>query len=343
MDHKIEIINISLNDIDVCSESFDMFLFSYNRDVTKIIDSIKDAGLINPVILRDRQNSSGLYTIVCGYQRIKAYSELRMAKIPARVICDASDDELTLLSLNDNLFSGIFNEIEKAIVIKKFQDIGYSEERLITEITSKLSIAPNKKIIAKHLSLLKLENEIKNSVASKEIEMEKALLLLDLNATERAFVYDLLFKEASVNFNEAKEVIRNLIDIAQMQQQEITEILTSSAVVSIYKDESLNKRKKGERITGLIKKLRYPRISRQEEHFNNICKELNLDSSVRVNHTKYFEQNGIQINIKSPNEEKLKSDVAKLVYNLENGKFKQIFVAAQGKIVAHLNHLAPKA
>ncbi|MGR3176998.1 MAG: ParB/RepB/Spo0J family partition protein [Candidatus Anammoxibacter sp.] len=335
MDYKMEIINISLNDIDISSESFDMFLFSYNRDFTEIIDSIKEVGLINPVILQDRQNSNGRYTIVCGYQRIKAYMELKRTEIPARVIRNVENGELTLLSFNDNLFFREFNEIEKAIVLKKFLAIGYTEERLIAEVTSKIGIPPNKKIIAKYLLVLELEEKIKDSVASKEIEMEKALLLLELDATDRAFVYDLLFKEANVNLNEAKETIRSLTDLKQMQQQEITEIMTSDEVVSIFRDERLNKRKKGERIYNLIKRVRYPRITVQEESFTNACKELNLDSNVRINHAKYFEQNDIQINIKSPNEEKLKSDLEKLIFNVKNGKFKQIFVAAQGKPVAH--------
>ncbi|MGR3319573.1 MAG: ParB/RepB/Spo0J family partition protein [Candidatus Anammoxibacter sp.] len=339
MDNKMEIINISLNDIDISSESFDRFLFSYNRDFTEIVDSIKEVGLINPVILQDRNNSNGRYTIVCGYQRVKAYSELRKTAIPGRVISDAENNELTLLSFNDNLFSREFNEIEKAIVIKTFLNIGYSEERLIAEITVKFGMPPNKKIIDKYLLLLELEKEIKDSVAGKEIEMEKALLLLELKVTDRAFVYDLLYKEANVNFNEAKEIIRSLTDLKQMQQQEITEIMTSDEVVSIFKDERLNKRKKGEMVCGLIKRLRYPRISLQEESFNNSCKELNLDSSVRINHTKHFEQNEIQINIKSPNEEKLKGDLEKLISNVKNGKFKQIFVVAQGKLVTHLNPL----
>ena len=145
----MDLKQISLNDIDLSSQSHDRFLFSYARDLNVTMDSIKKVGLINPVILNKIPDRDETYTIVCGYQRIKVFKKLGEERINAKVVKGFSDEELSLLSLHDNMFSRGFNEIEKAIAIKKFQEISYSYDRLMSEITPLLGIPPNKKIIDK--------------------------------------------------------------------------------------------------------------------------------------------------------------------------------------------------
>lgn len=65
------------------------------------------------------------------YVVINAFKKLGAERIDAKVAEGLSDEELSLLSLHDNMFSRGFNEIEKATIIKKFQEIGYSYDRLM--------------------------------------------------------------------------------------------------------------------------------------------------------------------------------------------------------------------
>jgi ParB/RepB/Spo0J family partition protein len=317
--------HILLSDIDISSPRHDRFLLSYARDLNVIAGSIKKVGLINPVILNRSHAGNGSYTIVCGYQRIRAFSKLGEKKISANVVEGLSDEELSLLSLHDNMFSRGFNEIEKAIVINKFQEIGYSYDRIMSEITSLLCIPPNKKILDKYISLLELESEIKDAVAKNELELEKAFLLIMLDNAEREFVCRILFNESSTNLNEAKETIRNLLDLRQIKQKSIKELLASGEVSNILSNSKTNKRQKGEMIYKLIKSMRYPTISKKEDTFARSCKELGLDNNVRISHSRFFEGTGIQITIKASDEEKLRDSIEKFLLNIKNGAFKRIF------------------
>jgi ParB/RepB/Spo0J family partition protein len=321
----MDIKQISLNDIDLSSQSHDRFLFSYARDLNVTMDSIKKVGLINPVILNKTHDRDETYTIVCGYQRIKVFKKLGEERIDAKVVKGLSDEELSLLSLHDNMFSRGFNEIEKAIVIKKFQEIGYSYDRLMSEITPLINIPPNKKILDKYLSLLKLDREIMNAVAGNELEPEKAFLLIMLDNAERDFVYRILFKESGTNINETKETIRNLLDLRQIERKSITELLASGEVSNILSDSKINKRQKGEMVYKLIKSMRYPAISKKEDEFARSCKGLGLDNNVRITHSRFFEGDDIQITIKASDEEKLRNSIEKFLSNIENGAFKRIF------------------
>ncbi|MHC4267115.1 MAG: ParB/RepB/Spo0J family partition protein [Planctomycetota bacterium] len=321
----MKLVQVLLNNIDLSSENYDMYLFNHGRDSDAITDSIKKVNLINPVILKRSQDTEETYVVVCGYQRILAYQKLGRKSIEAKVIDEFSEEEILLLVLYDNLSSRGFNEIEKAVVIKKFMYIGYSNDRLMFEIAPILGIPPNIKIIEKYLSILRLDSEIKRFVANGELELEKAFLLVALNDIDKEIVFKILFRESSTNINETKETIRNLLDLKLIRKQGMAELLSSKEVTNILLDSKYNKRQKGERVCKLIKCMRYPAIIKKEDEFGVLCKELGIDNDVRVNHSKYFEGDEIRITIKASNEEKLKANLDKLISNIKNDSFKKIF------------------
>ena len=321
---KIE--QVLLNNIDMTSENYERYLFRYGRDSDVVKESIIKVGLINSVILKKRLDADGAYTVVSGYQRIRACQKLGWERIEAKVIDGLNEEELLLLSIQDNLFSRGFNEIEKAIVLKKFMDIGYAYDRLMAEIALLLEMPPNKNIIDKYISILRLNNEIKQSVASSELELEKAFLLVTLDDVERDVVYRFLFKESITNINEAKETIRNLLDLKLIRQLEMAELLSSSEINHILSDSKSNKRQKGEKICRIIKSMRYPSISMKEDEFDKSCRAMRLDNDVRINHSRFFEGDEIRITLKASNEEKLENNLERLLSNIRNGAFKKIFL-----------------
>jgi hypothetical protein len=318
-------VSALLDNIDLSSKSYNRYLFRYGRNSDVVEDSIRKVGLINPPILKKNPDTEETYSVICGYQRILACKKLGQVSIDARVIDGLNDEETLLLVLHDNLASRGFNEIEKGIVLKKFLDIGYSYDRLAAEITLLLEIPPNKNIIEKYLSVLRLDNEIKHSIARSELELERAFLLITLDDAEREVVYRFLFKESITNTNEAKEAIRNLLDLKLIKKIEMEELLLSDEISHIISDNKSNKRQKGEKLCSLIKSMRYPSIRMKEDEFDKSCRELKLDNDVRVNHSRYFEGDEIRITLKAFNEEKLGNNLERLLLNIRNGMFKKLF------------------
>ncbi|MCP4978468.1 MAG: ParB N-terminal domain-containing protein, partial [Maribacter sp.] len=185
----MELVKVLLSEIDLSSENYDRYLFNYERVSNSITDSIKKVGLINSVIIKKNLDADQTYIVVCGYQRILVCQELGWECIEAKVIDEFSDEEALLLALHDNLSTRGFNEIEKAIVLKKFMNIGYSHDRLISDIVPLLGIPQSIKIIDRYLSVLSLESEIKRFVAKGELELEKAFLLVSLDDTDKDIAF----------------------------------------------------------------------------------------------------------------------------------------------------------
>ena len=179
LSERVEFEQVLLSNIELSSEIHDRFLLDYGQDTVGIMNSIKEIGLINPVILiKENQSADGTYRIVCGYRRIMACRKLGWESIKAQVVDVYNEEEILLFSLHDNLFSRGFNVIEKAITLKKFLEIGYSNEKLITKIVPFLGLPPKKEIIKNYISILEFNDEIKHSIIIGELELEKAFLLL---------------------------------------------------------------------------------------------------------------------------------------------------------------------
>lgn len=320
----MDIQQLTIKDIDNSPVGNMRYLPSSVTVLDAIVDSIGKVGLINPVIVKKTKNSNMLYATVCGYQRVKACKALGMERIDARIVDVASDEDLLFIRFYDNLFSRRFNDIEKAVVLKNFQEIGYTKNRLLSEILPLLGIPQNRNILDKYLSLFKLGGKIVESLAQQKIEIEKAFLLIPLAKEECDTVYKVLFKESMMNLNEAKETLRNLLDLKQIKQCSIPELLEIREIRGILQTKNSNKRQKGESIYRFIKGMRYPSIHKKEEEFTLSIKELALNSNIRINHSRFFEKDEVQITLKVSHEQNFENDLNKLLAHVRAGSFKKI-------------------
>lgn len=91
------------------------FQVKLNEDMEKLVDSVKDFGVLAPVIVRPK--ASGGYEMVAGHRRMKASELAGFQSIPA-IIRDLSDDEATILMVDSNLQREQILPSEKAFAYK---------------------------------------------------------------------------------------------------------------------------------------------------------------------------------------------------------------------------------
>lgn len=108
---KIEDIDISLID------NFPKHPFKVvnNDELNKLKDSIKTNGLLEPIIIRPKEN--GRYELISGHRRKKA-SELLGLKTIKAVVRDLTDDEATIYMVDSNLHREKLLPSEKAFAYK---------------------------------------------------------------------------------------------------------------------------------------------------------------------------------------------------------------------------------
>lgn len=87
----------------------------------ELIQSVKESGVIQPVLVREQPDRHNKYTLVCGERRYRASKAAGLKTIPA-VIRELSDDEALQLQIVENLQRKDVHPMEEAVAFKSFQE-----------------------------------------------------------------------------------------------------------------------------------------------------------------------------------------------------------------------------
>ncbi|MDP3017064.1 MAG: ParB/RepB/Spo0J family partition protein, partial [Deltaproteobacteria bacterium] len=180
---------IPLQQIDLLDETFSV---NFMPDLQSLRSSIKAIGLIQPVLLRKKEDQ---YQIVCGFRRISVLKELGSREVESRILGESERDELELfsISLHENLTSRGFNPVEKAITLYKLVHHFQIEPSAVVERYLPLfSLEPNEKILGTYLSLAEMEDEVKRYVLKEEVSRSNIRRLATLSSDDRRALLSLI-------------------------------------------------------------------------------------------------------------------------------------------------------
>ncbi|HPF82578.1 MAG TPA: ParB/RepB/Spo0J family partition protein [Bacilli bacterium] len=122
------LIEIKISDID----SFQNHPFLLNNDESfmELANSIKENGLLNPIIVRPKNN--GRYEIISGHRRKKAMELIGLDTINA-YIKDFNDDEATICMVDSNIYREKVLPSEKAFAYKMKMDAMKHQGKLTSD------------------------------------------------------------------------------------------------------------------------------------------------------------------------------------------------------------------
>ena len=152
---SVEHIQVSAIDLDDTS-----YMFRAALRVGPLVDSIRENGLQMPIVVRRRDPVDGKhYQLISGFRRTTAMKQLGELTIAAIVREDLDDDEAAFrASVLENTQRRTYNDIDRALVIKQYEDRGYSSR----EIASVLGLTERQKRNLK--SLLRLPPTVQRAI-----------------------------------------------------------------------------------------------------------------------------------------------------------------------------------
>ncbi len=144
------------------------------ENIKGLADSIKEHGLIQPIVVRPLPN--GLtYQIIAGERRWRACKLLKMEEVPV-IIRETDELEAAELAIVENVQRADLNPVEEAMAYRTLMDkYGMTQERL-SEVMGK-----SRSYIANLTRLLTLPEEALNALGNGEISVghAKALMAID--------------------------------------------------------------------------------------------------------------------------------------------------------------------
>lgn len=138
----------------------------------ELVNSIKEKGVLQPVIVRPKDNG---YELIAGERRLRAAKELGLSQVPA-VIKDVKDDDALEIALIENIQRDDLNPMEEA---KAYQRL--SEEFSLTQEQISGKVGKDRASVGNTLRLLKLPEKIKEEIYLGRVSVghAKALLMLE--------------------------------------------------------------------------------------------------------------------------------------------------------------------
>lgn len=202
---KIEIAKIKPNPYQP-RESFD-------RDsLEELKQSIIEKGVIQPITVR--RLPGGMYELIAGERRVKASAEAGFTHIPAYIIEVESEKELLELALIENIQREKLNPIEIAKAYQRLiEELGYTQE----EIAKK--IGKDRTTVANFIRLLKLPEQIQESLKKGDITMGHARALINIpNKKLQIEIWNKIIKQGW-SVRKVEKAVRDLLKGKELESK----------------------------------------------------------------------------------------------------------------------------
>ena len=166
--------------------------------IEELARTIHTHGVIQPIVIRTMGENK--YEIIAGERRYRAMRKLGWTEVPA-IVRDLDDKETASIALIENLQREELTAIEEAYAYEQLLQLhSLTQEALAQRIGKGQSTVANK------LRLLKLPDEIKNAILSKEISERHARALIPL-------------KDVELQLRMYTEVIENHLNVKQLEDR----------------------------------------------------------------------------------------------------------------------------
>jgi ParB family transcriptional regulator, chromosome partitioning protein len=169
----------------------------------ELADSIKEQGIIQPLIVRDRQTH---YELIAGERRWRASQLLNLAEVPV-IVREADDRAVLELALIENLQRENLNPMEEAL--------GYAQ--LIGQFALRqedvgLKVGKSRVAVANSLRLLKLAPDVQVLVRDGKLSVGHAKVILGLpHAAQQKLAVERAMKDG-LTVRQTEELVSRLLN-----------------------------------------------------------------------------------------------------------------------------------
>lgn len=184
----------------------------YEDSLRELASSIKENGLLQPVVVREITEG---YELIAGERRYRAVKLLGYTSIPALII-DKNDNESADLALIENMQREGLSAIEEAIAIQHIL-----QTRKITQAKLAKRLGYQQSTLANKLRLLKLNDEVKEALAKNQLSERHARALLKLSTDEQAVVAKLI-SEKNYTVKETEEYVDSYLSRYEKRNKGVT-------------------------------------------------------------------------------------------------------------------------
>ncbi|MGM0451661.1 MAG: ParB/RepB/Spo0J family partition protein [Thermodesulfobacteriota bacterium] len=308
---------IDVRDIDISDEKFRV---TRSRGSKALAESIAQIGLIHPPVV---QETAAGYRIVSGFARAGACRQCGISRIDACIFAPSRQARTCLqTAIAENAHCRPLHVWEAAAAAVKLCAY-YPDDEAVCRAAGPLGLPLSPALIEKYRRLLGSPETVQRAVAADTVSLPVALWLagIDLDSADAAVE---LLETLRPTFNQQRQLIEGLHDLARHAEMPLQTLLKSSFVTEIVNDAEQDRKQKIEALRTAVHKHRYPHVSRAEERFYRVKKQLQLPAGVDFIAPKHFESPAYQLHIRFESAEALRRKTDAVAKITETPDFKAL-------------------
>ena len=203
-----EIVNLKLASI-IPNRQQPRTIFDDER-ISELAESIKEHGIIQPVIVRKIDNG---YELIAGERRFRATKSLALDTIPA-IIKDYDDLTTASIAIIENIQREDLTSIEEALAYKQLMKLhGTTQAEIASQVGKSQSTIANK------VRLLNLSSEVQDAILKREISERHARTLLSVKDKGlQVKLLDIIIKK-NLNVSQTEKLIEDYLVPKEKKQK----------------------------------------------------------------------------------------------------------------------------
>jgi len=151
-----------------------------DEELEELAQSIKENGLLQPLVVRPLPDAADRYELVVGERRFRAVTKLGWPDVPV-LVRDATDETLLVLALVENLQREQLNPLEEAEGY-----VALSERFDLSQAAIAQAVGKDRSTVANMMRLLKLPPSLRGLLEAGELTQGHARALLAIDDNTKA-------------------------------------------------------------------------------------------------------------------------------------------------------------
>ena len=230
-DIKTTAVNNKLSLSDIVRNRFQPRKNFDNSSLGDLSNSIKEKGVVQPIIVRKSNQEVGKYEIIAGERRWLASQNAGLHEIPA-VIIEADDLKSLEFAIVENVQRQDLNSIEEAQGYQRLMDeFGYDQEKVAK------FIGKSRAHVANYIRLLSLPKEVIKLIEMDKLSQGHAKILVGL---ENSYLFARKIIEKKLSVRQSENLVRlfknpkkNKIVSSSANLRDLEEILESKLGIRV--------------------------------------------------------------------------------------------------------------
>ncbi len=143
-----------------------------DESIEELAESIRNHGLLQPILVRKLKNRDDRYEIIAGERRWRAAQKAQLHEVPV-VVLDLPDTEVLEIALIENLQREDLNPVDEALGYQRLmEEFGHTQEKLAK------ALGKSRPYIANMVRLLALPERVLNHVREGKLSAGHARALI---------------------------------------------------------------------------------------------------------------------------------------------------------------------